>query len=170
MMKESPSPVGPLLVVQERRVDRAMAAVTARNRQLREAQQKHDQAHASWEEADTRARAALDRRAQVVASHLGQALPRADLLSAVRNLEWWRACAAQRAVQLEAALAGMLQAQKEADHARRVYREADARRESLMNLAEEQRKAQLQKSLRIQESEMDDRASAEFAVRLTDFA
>jgi hypothetical protein len=166
----SPSPVGSLLVVQQRRVDRALAAVTACNRQLREAQLQHDQAQASWQAADAQARAALDRRAGVVVSHLGQVLAYTDLLSAARSLEWWRACAAERAVQLEAARATMLQAQENAQRARRAYREADARREALMNLAEEQRKAQLQQSFRIQEGEMDERISAEFAMRLTDVA
>jgi hypothetical protein len=164
------SSVGQLLVVQARRVDRAMAAVVTRNRQLSEAQLKRDQAHASWEEADTLARAALDRRALVVANHLGRPLPCADLLIAARSVEWWRDRAAERAVQLEAARAAMLQAQKDADHARRVYREADARREALQKLAEEQRKAELQKSLRAQESDLEDRTSVNFAARLVDVA
>ncbi len=166
----NPSPVEPLLLVQERRVDQAMAAVTACNLRLREAQRKHDEAHASWVEAETQARAALDRRARVVAGHLGQALSPADLLGAVRSLEWSRACAAQRAVQLEAARAAMIQAEENANQARRVYRQADARRQALLNLAEEQRKADLQKSLRIQENEIEDRASAELAVRLMEIA
>jgi hypothetical protein len=166
----SPSPLAPLLVVQERRVDRAMATVTTCNKQLREAQLKCADAHAGWQEAENQARAALDRRAQLVACHLGEVLPCVDLLSAARSLEWWRTCAAQRAAQLEAARAELLQAQKDAAQARRIYLEADARRESLLKLAEEQRKAQLQKSLRLQESEMDDRTSGEFAARLTDVA
>lgn len=166
----SPSPVGSLLVVQERRVERALAEVTARNRQLGEAQLKHAQAHASWQEADAQARAAFEQRARVVASHFGQALASAELLSAARSLEWWRACAAQAAVHLEAARAAMLQAQENANLARRVYRETDARREALLSLAEEQRKAQVLQSLRVQESEMDERTSAEFVTRLTSVA
>jgi flagellar biosynthesis chaperone FliJ len=162
--------VGPLLVVQARRVDQAMAGITVCNLRLREARLKCSQAHASRDEAQGRVREALDKRAQIVANGLGQPLSGADLLSAAQNVEWLRACAAQRAAELETARAAVFRAEQEADRARRAYREAHARLEALLKLAEDERKVQLRKELRAQERELDDCTSKDFAARLVDVA
>jgi len=143
-----------------------MGEIIARNRQLSDARLQCDRARASWDEARTRAREALGRWSKVVSG----AVSCADLLREARSLEGWRARVAQRAAELEIARTAMLQAENDAAHARRAYRQEYARREAFLKLADEQRKAQEQKRFSAQERELEDQVSAGCAVALVDVA
>ena len=136
-----------LLVVQERRVDRAMSELEARNGQLRRAKVERATRQERWQETELGRRRELSRHAELTR----RSLSAAELAAAGKRLEWWRSRSEEQHKELEAAEATLVQAQTEAARARVEYQKAHAKQQGLVKLIDEHRRSQMRTRMRIEE-------------------
>ena len=145
-----------LLEIQRHRLDQALAELRARNRQLDQAQLERSLQQERWQAAQDRRRREISRQAEMVRSHAAQTLAAAELTHSGQRIEWWRLRAQEQRKALEAAEAAVLHAQRQADQARRLFHQADARHTGLLQLTQEQQRTQARERLRLEEYASDD--------------
>ena len=136
-----------LLVVQGRRVGRAMSELRTCNEQVRRAELERAMRRARWEETELGRRGELSRHAELTR----RSLLAAELEAAGKRLEWWRARSDEQHKELEAAEAALVRAEMEAGRARMEYQKAHAKQEGLVKLIDEQRRVEARNKMRVEE-------------------
>ena len=149
----------PLLLVQERRLEQAMAHVKQCNDALRIKKTSRDAAHQRWSSADADCRGFKRAQAQAVDDHLMRGVTAVDFVTVSTRAEWLRARAEELQAQLQAAQAELAQAEAAAAAAQGHYRRALAKRDAINKLAAEAQRERTQKSWRVDEYESDDRVA-----------
>jgi hypothetical protein len=169
------APVEPLLKVQQRRVDRAIAQLRDANQRILERRRGRDTARERWRRAEAARRreiAALARRSalperQAVTAPTGEdrdapALLALHLAQASSALEWWRARVAEESQALQSAELDLAHAQAALEDARRVYGQERARHQALLTLAQARRHEHSRTRLRSEECAIEDLLHARF--------
>ena len=154
---KAPHRLDSLLIVQQRRVDKALAELTACNEQQRRAELDRAARQERWEATEAQRLAEINRQAEVIADSSSHVIPAAELAAAGRRLQWWRTRAEEQKQELETAQVALLQATTAAMQARLRYRRAQARREGLAKLIEQRQMALARESLRLEESDTEGR-------------
>jgi hypothetical protein len=152
----APDRLAPLLLVQKRRVEQAMAEVKAKNGLLRQRESQRNDAYDRWTGADSASRREQQTQVRVVADHLGRGIGAVNLAAAAERSEWWRMRIEERWTRLAAAETALAQARTEAMQAHLLYRKACSRQEALVTLAARWRTAQAQKKTRLEENVVED--------------
>jgi hypothetical protein len=152
---KAPQRLDSLLIVQHRRVDKALSELTACNEQQRQAELDRAARQERWEATEAQRLAEIDRQAEVIADSSSHIVPAAALAAAGRRLEWWRTRSEEQKQELETAQAALLEATTAAMQARLRYRRAQARHEGLTKLVEQRQVASAHESLRLEESDTE---------------
>jgi len=150
-----PRPIESLLKVQQRRVATTMAELRARNQQVLQAQLAREAAQSRWSAADAERQRQLRTMADMSAGAI-TTVRVGDLARTASSLDWWRARLEEEKKLLQEAEVALTHARSALEHARIAYRQAHARQEGLLQLAEQQRRALDQKRLRAQELSVED--------------
>ena len=146
----------PLLVVQSRRVDRAMVELRASNEALRQRTLERDVAWNHWTDALEACSRHQRDRALVVSECLHQGMAAGGLASASRRGEWLRERADALCNLLRSAQTAPAEAEAVVVEARRLYHRVLAQHEALSMVAERSRQAQAELRLRSEEAVVDD--------------
>jgi hypothetical protein len=152
---KAPHRLDSLLIVQHRRVDKALAEITACNEQLRRAESVRAVRQERWEATEAQRLAQIGRQTEVLADSSSHVISAAELAASSRRLQWWRSRAEEQKQELEIAQAALLQASTAAMQARLRYRRALARHEGLTKLIEQRQLALARESLRLEESDTE---------------
>lgn len=155
----------PLLALRNKRVTQAMQLVEACNRAVRDKELERDSAHARWSEAGNAWRNQQQAYADQVANNLHHDVASRSLELAAARCDWWRARVDACFVALQAAQAGLADAESAAARARRDYMRAYARQQALTTLMMKQKRLCEANGLRAEEIAAEDlqinRSSAE---------
>jgi hypothetical protein len=148
--------LAPLMAVQKRRVEQAMAEVRARNERFRQAASERNAAYQRWEEG--RAASLHEQQSQVlsISDHRGQGIGAAGLAVGAQRREWWRMRTEEDGKALAAAEQQLAKARAAADEVQVHYRRARAREEALATLEAQWRSARAVKSARAEERIVED--------------
>jgi flagellar biosynthesis chaperone FliJ len=146
----------PLLALRNRRVTEAMQHVETCNRVIREKELERDAARARWTEAGDAWREQQRAYAHQVAINLHQDVASRSLEIAAARCDWWRARVDECSVTLQAAQAGLTNAEAAAERARRDYIRAHARQQALTTLMLNQKRQWQATDLRAEELAAED--------------
>jgi chromosome segregation ATPase len=149
----------PLLIVQARRLEQAMAHIKQCNEVLRVKKRAYDAARERWSSADSERREFKHAQAQAVSDHLMRGVTAVDFVTTSVRSEWLRARVAELFGQLQAAQAELKPAEEAAAAAQALYRRELAKRDALNKLAAEAQRTRTQKTWRVEEYETDDRVA-----------
>jgi chromosome segregation ATPase len=151
-----PARVNLLLLVHQRRVDRAQAVLQHCNEQLRRAESERVDQHERLRDAQAQRQGELNRQGEVMGRHSGQVLCAADLVAARNRLEWWSARVDEQKERLAAAEASLLKSESDAAQARLRYQGVEARQRGLVRLVDERRRTVARDRTRIEDCNADD--------------
>ena len=166
------APLEPLLQVQQRRVDRAVAQVRDANQRVLERQREREAARERWRHAEAARRremTALERRSvsdrEADAAPSGEDLDAPALLAhqlaqASSALDWCRARVEEARKALETAALDVTHAQAALAETRRQYGQQRARHEALFTLARARRQEEGRAQLRNEECAIEDLLNA----------
>jgi hypothetical protein len=149
-----------LLVVHQRRVDRALAELRHCNEQLRRAESERANQHERLRHTQAQRQCALSRQSEVIGGGSRRALSATDLVAACNALEWWSARVEEQKSELAAAEATVLKAQTDAAQARLRYQGLEARQRGLVRLLDERQRALARAHARIEDCDSDGRWTA----------
>lgn len=151
--------LAPLIPVQERRVEAAMAEVRAKNQALRQSEAAREAAYQHVKQTIEASR--QERQAQY--ESLGkQAASAAGWIEGEARRKWWMLCIGQGWMALQKAEQALTQAQAAAAEAQKAYRRALAREEALATLKADWRAEQELKSQRAEEQGVEDLLGSRF--------
>jgi hypothetical protein len=170
--------LAPLMAVQKRRVEQAMAEVRARNEKFRQRESERDAAYQRWEEGRAASRQEQEVQVQSISDlstsfqrsakglsangtgiggdPQGRGLCAAGLVVGAQRREWWRIRIEEYWKTLAAAEQELAKARAAAAEAQLLYRRARAREDALATLAANWRSAQAVKSERAEEQIVED--------------
>jgi hypothetical protein len=154
-----PARVNSLLVVHQRRVDRALAVLQHCNEQLHSAEVERTRQYERLLDIQSRRQCELSRQGEVGAGTSRCALSATGLAAARNRLEWWSARVEEQKKELAVAEAALLKADSDAAQARLRYQEVQARQSGLMRLVDERRRALARDRERLEECDSDGRWS-----------
>jgi hypothetical protein len=149
--------VDSLLVVHQRRVDRALEALQHCNEQLRSAEVERTNQYERLLDMQSRRQRELSRQGEVGAGTSRCALSATGLAAARNRLEWWSARVDEQKKKLAVAAAALLKADSDAAQARLRYQEVHARQAGLLRLVDERRRALARNRERLEECDSDGR-------------
>jgi hypothetical protein len=152
---KAPQRLDSLLIVQHRRVDKALNELTACNEQQHRAELDCSACQERWEATEAQRLAQINRQAEVIADTSSHTISAAELAAAGRRLQWWRTRSEEQKQAIETAQAALLQARTAAMQARLRYRRAQARHAGLTQLIEQRRMALAREQLRLEESDTE---------------
>ena len=155
---KAPHRLDSLLIVQQRRVDKALAEFTACNEQQRRAELDRAARQERWEATEAQRLAEIDRQAAVIADTSSHITSASELAAAGRRLQWWRTRSEEQKQEIKTAQAALLQARTAAMQARLHYRRAQARHAGLTQLIEQRQVALARENLRLEESDTEGRS------------
>jgi len=155
----------PVLALRSRRVAQAMQHVEACNRTVREKERERDAARTRWAETDAAWKKQQRAYADEVANNLHHDFASRSLELAASRCDWWRVRVDECFVSLQAAQAGLTNAEIAAARARRDYLRAHARQEAVVTLIASEKRQWQANDLRAEEIAAEDlqtnRSSAE---------
>jgi hypothetical protein len=152
-----PARVNLLLVVHQRRVDRALAVLQRCNEQLRSAEVERTNQCERLLDMQSQRQRELSRQGAVGAGTSRCALSATELTAARNRLEWWSARVDEQKKELAAAEAALLKADSDAAQARLRYQEVQARQSGLLRLVDERQRALARDRERLEECDSDGR-------------
>ncbi len=150
-----PARVNLLLVVHQRRVDRALAALQHCNEQLHSAAVERTNQYERLVDMQSQRQRELSRQGEVGGGASRCALSATGLAAARNRLEWWSARVDEQKKELAAAATILLKADSDAAQARLQYQEVQARQRGLIRLVDERRRALARDRERLQECDSD---------------
>ena len=151
-----PSSIDPLLIVQRRRVERAMEEVRTRNKHESRMEMERERAHALLLEIRARRKQEAQNRDELLAAQMQHKVSLSEIVMGVMRIEWWDSRVAEQGKALESADSALAQARAASAEARREYHQTQTRYEALLKLASEQRRAFVQSRLRLEECATED--------------
>jgi chromosome segregation ATPase len=157
---KTPARLALLLVVHQRRIDRALATVQHCNERLQGAES--ERARRRQHLLDTQAQRAreLARHTEVIGTGPQRAFSATELAAARNRLEWWGARVEERSKELAAAEATLAEAHSEAQRARLRYRQVQAKQQGLTHLLDERQHAMARERAGREERDSDGRWGA----------
>ena len=155
-----PARVNLLLIVHQRRVDRAQAVLRHCNEQLQRTESERADQYGRLRDTQAQRQRELNRQGEVIGRRSRQALSAADLVAARNRLDWWSARVEEQKQKLAAADATLLQSESDAAQARLRYQAVEARQRGLVRLVDERGRALARDRARIEDSNADDQRTA----------
>lgn len=155
-----PARVNLLLVVHQRRLNRALATLQHSNEQLRRAEFERANQYERLRDTQAQRQRELHRQGEAMCRCAQQTFSAAGLVAARSRLEWWSARVEEREKELAAAEVALRNSQSEATQSRLRYHGVEARQRGLVRLVEERQRALRRDRARIEDCDADEKRTA----------
>ena len=154
-----PAQVNLLLVVHQRRLNRALATLQHSNEQLRRAEFERANQYERLRDTQAQRQRELHRQGEAMC-RAQQTFSAADLVATRSRLEWWSARVEEREKELAAAEMALRNSRSEATQSRLRYHGVEARQRGLVRLVEERQRALRRDRARIEDCDAGEKRTA----------